>query len=285
MRVALDAGHGSHTAGKRTPDGYREHWINVECASYCERALNRCGIEVFKSAWDDTNATDDADISLGQRQTNIKNANCDISVSIHANACGDGQTYNSGQGIETFFHSNAYKAVDSEKLATFIQYYVIQGTPQKNRGVKTNNFAMCNARAMGVKAAALIEIGFMTNEYEAALMKTDTFLIETAEEIAHGICEYLGVQYIPANEPIPTPPEPTPEEPKEEPISKFPYKVRVTANVLNVRKGPGTNYGIVTTVRKNQVYTIVDEDGNWGLLKSYEKNRNGWICLQYATKM
>lgn len=28
--IAIDAGHGSNTAGKRTPDGYREHWINVE---------------------------------------------------------------------------------------------------------------------------------------------------------------------------------------------------------------------------------------------------------------
>lgn len=284
-RVALDAGHGSNTAGKRTPDGYREHWIDVRCAAFCEEALVRCGIEVFKCAWDDADYTDDPDVALATRQAQIKAAGCQASVSIHANASGDGKTYNSGQGVETFYHSNPNNALDSARLATAIQSYLIQGTTQKNRGVKTANFAMCNAKKMGVPAAALVEMAFMTNEREAELMKTDTFLIEVAEEIAHGICDYLGVQYIPRGAEITPAPAPTPVKPEEEEKSKFPYKVKITANVLNVRKGPGTNYSIVTSVRKNQVYTIMDEDNGWGLLKSYAKNRNGWICLKYTTKL
>ena len=47
-----------------------------------------------------------------------------------------------------------------------------------------------------------------------------------------------------------------------------PYKVKVTASVLNVRKGAGTNHPITTTVKKNEVYTIVDESNGWGKLKS-----------------
>jgi len=35
-KVAIDAGHGSNTAGKRTPDNHLEHWINVKSAYYCE---------------------------------------------------------------------------------------------------------------------------------------------------------------------------------------------------------------------------------------------------------
>lgn len=57
--------------------------------------------------------------------------------------------------------------------------------------------------------------------------------------------------------------------------------VKVTANVLNVRKGPGTNYAITTTVKKNQVYTIVETQGNWGKLKSGA----GWINLGYTEKI
>lgn len=56
------------------------------------------------------------------------------------------------------------------------------------------------------------------------------------------------------------------------------YLVTITADVLNVRKGPGTNYGIATTVRKGQVYTIVATQGNWGKLKSGA----GWIHLGYT---
>jgi uncharacterized protein YgiM (DUF1202 family) len=63
------------------------------------------------------------------------------------------------------------------------------------------------------------------------------------------------------------------------------YLVRVTTDVLNVRKGAGTNYNVVTTVKINEVYTIVEEKvvGNdvWGKLKSGA----GWICLTYTKKL
>lgn len=58
------------------------------------------------------------------------------------------------------------------------------------------------------------------------------------------------------------------------------YKVKVIADVLNVRKGPGTNYDITTTIKRNEVYTIVEEKNGWGKLKSGA----GWICLEYTKK-
>ena len=58
------------------------------------------------------------------------------------------------------------------------------------------------------------------------------------------------------------------------------YKVKITTDVLRVRKGPGTSYAIVTKVYRNDVYTIVDEENGWGKLKSGA----GWICLDYTEK-
>lgn len=196
IRVAIDAGHGSSTAGKRTPSGWREHWTNVKCANYFDIAMKRCGFETVRIAWDDTIATDDTDVSLTKRQQLIKAAKCNVSVSWHANAHGDGKTYTTGQGIETLIHNQASKVGDSRNLANKVQAHLIQGTSQKNRGVKTSNLAMCNCTAMGTKAAILIEIGFMTNEYEAALIQSDAFCFECAEEAAKGVCEYFGVHYI-----------------------------------------------------------------------------------------
>ena len=59
------------------------------------------------------------------------------------------------------------------------------------------------------------------------------------------------------------------------------YKVRVTADVLNVRKGPGVGYAVTTTVKSGEVYTIVDEKSGWGKLKSGA----GWIKLSYTKKL
>lgn len=58
------------------------------------------------------------------------------------------------------------------------------------------------------------------------------------------------------------------------------YTVKVTADVLNIRSGAGTSYSKVGTVKKGEVYTIVETKNNWGKLKSGA----GWICLDYTTK-
>lgn len=58
------------------------------------------------------------------------------------------------------------------------------------------------------------------------------------------------------------------------------YRVLITTASLNVRKGAGMNYGIVTQVHKNEVYTIVDEKNGWGELKSGA----GWIYLPGYTE-
>lgn len=68
------------------------------------------------------------------------------------------------------------------------------------------------------------------------------------------------------------------------------YLVKITANELNIRKGAGTNYSIGGSIKKNEVYTIVDEANGygatkWGLLKSYANKRNGWISLDYVKRV
>ena len=65
-----------------------------------------------------------------------------------------------------------------------------------------------------------------------------------------------------------------------QPSQNVGYTVKITASVLNVRDGAGTNYKINTTVKKNEVYTIVEENNGWGKLKSGA----GWISLSYTTR-
>lgn len=53
--------------------------------------------------------------------------------------------------------------------------------------------------------------------------------------------------------------------------------VKITASVLNVRSGPGTNYTVVSYIRKNTVVTVVEEKDGWGKISS----PTGWISEQY----
>lgn len=59
-----------------------------------------------------------------------------------------------------------------------------------------------------------------------------------------------------------------------------PFIVQITASSLNVRKGPGTSYAVTQTVSKGQVFTIVQQQGGWGKLKSGA----GWISLKYTAR-
>ena len=55
------------------------------------------------------------------------------------------------------------------------------------------------------------------------------------------------------------------------------YIIRVTADTLNGRSGPGTNYDVVTKLYEGTAVTIVEEKGNWLRTKM-----NYWIHKNYV---
>ena len=71
----------------------------------------------------------------------------------------------------------------------------------------------------------------------------------------------------------------------------IPYLVRVKIDDLNIRSGAGIDKPATGQFTGKGAFTIVEEaigkidstgkTGKWGLLKSYQSNRNGWICLAY----
>lgn len=59
------------------------------------------------------------------------------------------------------------------------------------------------------------------------------------------------------------------------------FKVKVTVDILRIRKGPGTNFAQTGSIKDKGVYTIIKTQGAWGYLKS----GIGWICLDYTKKL
>jgi len=98
------------------------------------------------------------------------------------------------------------------------------------------------------------------------------YIYERLGDIAAKVNAKLGVSFAPTTPAIPE--------------SKVPYKVRITATDLRIRKGPGTNTAIVQKAITPGVYTIVSEatgEGatKWGKLKSGV----GWVSLDYCKKL
>ena len=300
IKVNVDAGHGSNTAGKRTApftkdvdidgDGkvdvkkgkqYSEHYANVMVANKLYNKLKSRGFGVHRTGWNDTNAKDDEDVTIADRQKSVRNAKCDLSISCHFNAYGDGNSYNTANGIGIYIHSTKSNLIDSERFANVLLNQLVKGTKQKNRGVNAGNFGMCNAKNMGVQGAVIVELAFMTNEYEAQeLMASEKYCEECAEELFKGVCDYYGVDYkkeIVEDKKVDSPStQPTNQSSNE-------YLVKVTASALNIRKAASMDAVVTGIIRDKGVYTIVEtsKNGKWGKLKSGA----GWISLSYTKKL
>ena len=110
------------------------------------------------------------------------------------------------------------------------------------------------------------------NVYVRGINKNGTIVISTLKTGAVSGSvkpEYLDLITSTATQPVATKP------------SNFKsYLVIITADSLNVRNGAGTQYKVNSTVKKGQVFTIVDEKNGWGRLKSGA----GWISLKNYTK-
>lgn len=180
--IAVDDGHGIETAGKRTPDGYKENEFNHYTKEYLIEELKYNGFKIV-----DVSPTRE-DNSLADRCNRANDGNADAFISIHFNAfTGTWQT--KASGIETYYFPGS---AAGKKLATKVHAQLIKGTKQNNRGTKTANFYVLKHTAM---PAVLVECGFMDNKYEAALMKSTAFRKECSQEICKGICSYFGITY------------------------------------------------------------------------------------------
>ncbi|MEY8321209.1 N-acetylmuramoyl-L-alanine amidase [Lachnospiraceae bacterium 46-61] len=186
--IAVDAGHGMNTPGKRTPvfsDGtvMKENEFNRVTADYLVKALNRNSFKTILTA------PDILDTPLQKRVQKANEAKADAFICIHANAYGD--DWNDANGIESWVYEKSNQ--NTIHLAEDIQKELIAFTKRKNRGVKKSNdlYVLRNTNMMAV----LVECGFLTNFEEATLLRSENYRKECAEGICKGICKYYNISY------------------------------------------------------------------------------------------
>lgn len=151
-----------------------------------------------------------------------------------------------GHGTETYTYSTTSSA---REKAQAVNDAIVASCGFRNRGLKTAPYYVLKNT---IAPAMLIEVCFVDSAEDASKLDCE----KVARAIFKGI---TGTEYK--------------EEPKE-------YRVKITADVLNVRAGAGTGYKVTTQVKQNDVYTIVETVGNWGKLKSGA----GYICLDYTVR-
>ena len=171
--VVIDAGHGGKDPGAIGVGGVYEKDINLSVALKVADILKSRNIPVIL-----TRSTDEF-IELNERAAIANRARATLFVSIHS----DSAENRSAQGFTLYVRRGP--PAESVRLAKSIAYHMGQtGTP--GRGQKEQDFRVLVRTTC---PAALVELGFLSNSYEAASLKRDHYQRLLATAIAQGIVE------------------------------------------------------------------------------------------------
>jgi len=129
----------------------------------------------------------DVFVDLADRVPLALQAGATVFVSVHANASTRGVI----RGAETY-----YLKPNSLQLATWIQEEMGRSLGIPDRGIRTANFKVLRDSPV---PAVLVEIGYLTNLEDEALLRTPAFRQKVAEAIARGVVRFTS--QVPALQP------------------------------------------------------------------------------------
>lgn len=184
--VVIDPGHGGCDSGARGNSGLMEKDVNLMVCLRIRDIMQASGAKCVLTRDDDVDvygriAPTDADELQARVNIGEYTPNMDIFVSVHSNAA-----YNTdANGSQTFYYPKTYF---DQLLAEKIQQEIVEIGGLRNRGVSEANFYVLRHTE---KPAALVEMAFITNFDEEALLWSDDFQDKMAIGISKGIGQYF----------------------------------------------------------------------------------------------
>ena len=179
--LVLDAGHGGYDPGTSSP-GYvhREKDTNLAVILYMKELLDlRDDIKAYYTR------TTDWKPSLEQRVELSNALESDLFISVH---CNYNNNYNAVRGIEVLYNSaqNGMLPLDSKRLSKLCLEKLGEGIGLYQRGVidrKDNVYIVGHS----IAPVALIELGYMSNKTDLAVLVNETSRRTAAASIIEAI--------------------------------------------------------------------------------------------------
>lgn len=285
MKIAIDAGHGLNTAGKRClksidPNETREWWLNQRIATLVENKLKQYeSVETLRV--DDI--TGKTDVKLATRCKKANDWNADIYCSFHHNA---GINGGNGGGLVVITYDDSKQAVEMRNALynSLINAGLMKGN-RSNPTESNKGLYVLNSTKM---PAILVEHAFMDSTTDTPVILTDDFAEKASNGWIKFFEDYYGIKRKTQTQQM-DPQDDKKSEEKDEKVveanKENGYIVRIKATALNVRAKAGLDGKITTVIRDKGLYTIVEETSingvKWGKLKSGA----GWISLKFTERV
>ncbi|KAA9006290.1 N-acetylmuramoyl-L-alanine amidase [Paenibacillus spiritus] len=176
--IVLDAGHGAKDSGAVGITGKYEKNFNLAVVLKAAELLRKeANIDVV------TTRSNDTFLELKERVAIAENLNADLFISVHANS----SSSSAASGTETYYKRSGA----SKDFAGVMHKYLVEATGLKDRGVQYGNFHVIRETTM---PAILLEVGYLSNKNDEALLFTEDLQNRVAAAIVKGVKEYLGMK-------------------------------------------------------------------------------------------
>lgn len=175
--IAVDAGHGGSEFGAIGALGDKEKDINLAIAKELKSELGNRGAKVIMTR------EDDIDLSLADRVKITKEKNAVLLLSIHANALPDEADPNKNRGTSVYYYHNQAKSLAQSILNSMTTQLCTQ-----NDKVRQGSLALVRPTFC---VSVLIEVAYIINPDDYALLLDKNFRANCAKAIADGIEKYM----------------------------------------------------------------------------------------------
>ncbi len=183
IKIYIDQGHNpvNPNAGAEG-NGYREQDLVYEIGRRTAQILEANGLETRLSRpLPSTQLGTSTATSLAARVNDANSWGADYFISLHTNA----STTPTASGSEAYvFRTGSTAAALAESILLQLSYAT--GLPTRGVFARPTLYVLRKTRM----PAVLVELGFITNPYEASLMATQPALF--ANGVANGVLSYLG---------------------------------------------------------------------------------------------
>lgn len=174
--VVVDPGHGGNDPGALGTRKVQEKDVTLAVSRYLTRYLQDDRMQVVMTR------EEDLEVLLQPRVDVANLRHADIFVSIHCNSMPPNNT--GVHGIETY-----YTNPQSLELANTLHKYLISELGVPDRRVRQRGLYVTHKTVM---PAVLMEIGFLSNPEEEALLNDPNYQRKVAKAIRDGIYDYLS---------------------------------------------------------------------------------------------
>lgn len=187
FKVALGAGHGANTAGKRCHKSLdvnetREWWLNDRICDHVEELLR--GYDGYALLRLDDSDDGRDDVALSARVSAANAWGADLYLSIHHNAAG--RVFDGG-GIVAYTHPKSSAEAVKWRDAMYAELIKQTGLKGDRATPKaTSNLYVLRETKM---PAVLLELGFMDSKVDVPIILTDAYARKCAQAIVAVIVE------------------------------------------------------------------------------------------------